>query len=268
VRGVYVGACVCSTRRATGAGDFASRVYAGAACDSDFRNYHGSNGFQTCASEHPGRRSPTTDPLRRGCCRGCRLTRTGRRTHACPPHARAAPRGRHVPRMRTATRASTQHPPTHVHSPPNPRTHPPTHTLLHPPARQATLSMWRPCPVRQLPLAQGWLRLDARRWALLLVHSRWVGACVNVFTCLREGANAHQGTRRANAHVRNTQPTAPTCIESPAHAPPHPRAHAPTPPCSRRLRARDREREREREPRSLFTHTHTDREMAHAARQK
>ena len=76
----------------------------------------------------PGRRSPTTDPLRGGCCRGCRLTRTGRRTHACPPHARAAPRGRHVPRMRRATRAPTRtHPPmsTRPLTPPaaNPRAH-------------------------------------------------------------------------------------------------------------------------------------------------
>ena len=70
------------------------------------------------------------DSRRGGCCRGCRLTRTGRRTHACPPHARAAPRGRHVPRMRRATRAPT-HPCPLAHSPTPQPTHPPTYP--HPP---------------------------------------------------------------------------------------------------------------------------------------
>ena len=86
-----------------------------------------------------------------------------------------------------------------------------------------------------------------------------VGECVceRVCVCARVPTRTKERVEPTRTRFRNTQPTAPTCIESPAHAPPHPRAHAPTPPCSRRLRARDRERERERESRGRCSHTHT-----------
>ena len=187
----------------------------------EFRSDHGSNGFQTCAS-------------RGGCCRGCRLTRTGRRTHACPPHARAAPRGRHVPRMRRATRAPT-HPCPLAHSPTPQPTHPPTYP--HPPTPT------RPPSDTRIP-STGAIS---------------VGGCVNVCTCVREGANAHQGTRRADAHEVSQHPTHSSHVHriTRARAPASARARTHTSMQPQIASQRQTERERERESRGRCSHTHT-----------